>query len=241
MMNAAAPVVWIRSDSIPTPTTGRLAIWVWLKTADPKRQPKLRLAIEGELDGQPYYRRANVGASEDGRATQPLQQEWSPFLFPVDDLPTTGLTDLQIGFDLMDEGEVWIDQVQVFDLWFDDNERETLLKSTTWPTSRCRREKWATHCTSSKAIGRGSSAATFRWRTRAWPAGPSAPRRCLRRINLLRPRDGGAGCRVCRFRSEALSLAVVQLRHDDRGVVAAEAEAVAHGDADRRSRALLGV
>src|SRR5206468_3661967 len=60
-----APVVWIRSDVIATPTTGRLAIWVWLKTPDPRRQPKLRLAIEGRLDGQPYYRRANVGQSED--------------------------------------------------------------------------------------------------------------------------------------------------------------------------------
>lgn len=128
-MNGIAPVVWVRSDPIPTPTTGRLAIWVWLKTPDAKRQPKLRLAIEGELDGQPYYRRANVGASEDGRETKPLQQAWSLFEFPIDDLPTTGLANLQIGFDLMGEGEVWIDQVQVFDLRFTDDERETLLKS----------------------------------------------------------------------------------------------------------------
>jgi hypothetical protein len=127
MTGGDAPVVWIRSDPIPTPATGRLAIWVWLKTPDAKRQPKLRLAIEGELDGQPYYRRANVGASEDGRQTQPLQQQWSPFLFPVDDLPTTGLTNLQVGFDLMDEGEVWIDEVQVFDLRFTDDELKTLL------------------------------------------------------------------------------------------------------------------
>jgi hypothetical protein len=128
-VGAAGPVVWIRSDAIPTPTTGRLAIWVWLKTPDPRRQPKLRLAIEGRLDGQPYYRRANVGESEDGRPTQPLQQDWSPFLFPVDDLPVRGLTDLQIGLDLMDEGEVWIDQAQVFDLWFQEVERDSLLKS----------------------------------------------------------------------------------------------------------------
>ena len=63
------------------------------------------------------------------RPTQPLQQEWSPFLFPVEDLPTQGLTDLQIGFDLMDEGELWIDQVQVYDLWFQEIERDSLLKS----------------------------------------------------------------------------------------------------------------
>lgn len=124
-----APVVWIRSDPIPTPATGRLTMLVWLKTRDARRQPTLRLAIEGNLDGQPYYRRANVGASEDGRKTQPLLQEWSQFQFSIDDLPAQGLTDLQIGFDLMDEGEVWIDEVQVFDLWFSKEEREALLKS----------------------------------------------------------------------------------------------------------------
>lgn len=129
MAGEPAPVVWIRSDPIPTPTTGRLAISAWLKTADAKRQPMLRLAIEGQLDGQPYYRRANVGASEDGRETTLLQEGWSEFVFPLNDLPTTGLTDLQIGFDLMDEGELWIDKVQVFDLKFSDDELQTLLKS----------------------------------------------------------------------------------------------------------------
>jgi hypothetical protein len=122
-------VAWVRSDPFAPPATGRLAIWAWLKVSDPARQPKLRLAIEGRLDGQTYYRRANVGASEDGRATQPLTQEWSPFLFPVDDLPLSGLTDLKVGFDLMEGGEVWIDDVQIFDLWFQDPERDSLLLS----------------------------------------------------------------------------------------------------------------
>jgi hypothetical protein len=122
-------VLWVRSRPIPVPETGRLAVWAWLKAPDARHQPTLRLAIEGRLDGQPYYRRANVGASEDGRATQPLMQEWSPFLFPVDDLPLQGLTELQIGFDLMSAGEVWIDDVQLYDLWFQENERDSLLKT----------------------------------------------------------------------------------------------------------------
>jgi hypothetical protein len=48
-------------------------------------------------------------------------------VFAINDLPT-GLTNLQIGFDLMDEGEVWIDQVQLTDLRFTGDERATLLK-----------------------------------------------------------------------------------------------------------------
>jgi hypothetical protein len=38
------------------------------------------------------------------------------------------LTDLRVGFDLMTKGKVWIDDVQVLDLFFDENERNELSK-----------------------------------------------------------------------------------------------------------------
>ena len=65
---------------------------------------------------------------EDGRALKPLQKGWASYRFPLTDLPVSGLTDLRVGFDLMGEGEVWIDSVEVYDLWFEDNERDELLK-----------------------------------------------------------------------------------------------------------------
>ena len=127
--DGGAPVVWVRSNPFPAPTSGRLSLQARVRTNDPTRQPKLRLAVEGKLDGRVKYWKANVGASEDGQAVQPLTVEWSAFRFPVIDLPQSGLTDLRVGFDLMGEGEVWIDEVQVFDLWFEENERDELLKS----------------------------------------------------------------------------------------------------------------
>ena len=87
------------------------------------------MSIEGKVDGRVKYWKANVGASEDGQPVKPLSVEWSAFRFPVVDLPQAGLTDLRVGFDLMGEGDVWIDEVQVFDLWFEENERNELLKS----------------------------------------------------------------------------------------------------------------
>jgi len=123
-----APIVWIRSEPFAPPPTGRLSVVAWLRVDDPSRQPKLRLAIEGKLDGETYYRRANVGVSEEGRQLKPLQKGWASYRFPLTDLPLSGLTDLRVGFDLMDEGEVWIDSVEVYDLWFEDNERDELLK-----------------------------------------------------------------------------------------------------------------
>ncbi len=122
-------VVWIRSEPFDVPRTGRLSLLAWIRVDDPAQQPKLRLAIEGRMDGKSFYRRANVGASEDGQPVRALQKGWAPYRFPLNDLPLIGLTDLRVGFDLMGPGEVWIDDVQVFDSWLEDNERDELLKN----------------------------------------------------------------------------------------------------------------
>jgi hypothetical protein len=126
------PVTWVRSNPFPTPTTGRLSVWVWLKIDDPARQPPLQLAVEGRLNGQTYYRPARVGAgnSGDGAGPPPLSAEWAPYLVRIDNLPSIGLTDLRVAIDLMGEGEVWVDDVQIFDLWFDKTERTELLKKS---------------------------------------------------------------------------------------------------------------
>jgi hypothetical protein len=121
------PVVWVRSQPLVPPATGRISLVAWLKVADVKQQPRLRLAIEGKLEGRNFYRRANVGLAEGGAAAQPIGKEWSQFRFPLPQLPE-GLTELKVGFDLMGEGEVWIDDVQIFDLWFEDAEQGELLK-----------------------------------------------------------------------------------------------------------------
>lgn len=120
------PVTWVRSEPFPPPATGRLSVWVWLRIADPKQQPPLRLAVEGRTTGDVYYKFAQVGLGTDA---PPLSPKWAPYLFQVDDLPPAGLLDLRVGFDLMGAGEVWIDDVQVFDAWFYDNERDELLKN----------------------------------------------------------------------------------------------------------------
>jgi hypothetical protein len=126
-----APIVWIRSEPIRPRATGRLRLVAFIRVADAAKQPKLRLAIEGKFDGQVYYRRANVGMREraaDPPAT-PLTTKWAAYHFPLDDLPISGLTDLRVGFDLMGEGEVWIDEVQVYDVWLEPHEHEELLWS----------------------------------------------------------------------------------------------------------------
>jgi hypothetical protein len=81
--------------------------------------------VEARWHGTTYYRFATLG---DPRRPAQLQSEWTQFLFQVDDLPSQGVSDLRIGFDLMSQGQVWIDDVQCTDLPFDDNERTELSK-----------------------------------------------------------------------------------------------------------------
>ncbi len=129
-VRSEGPVAWGASNSFPAPANGRLAVCVWLRIDDPDKQPPLQLAIEGRLDGQTYYRPARVGAADDrlGPPPEPLTTQWGSYLLRIDDLPTRGLTDLRVAIDLMGPGDVWIDDVQVFDLWFDKTERNELFK-----------------------------------------------------------------------------------------------------------------
>ena len=122
--------VWVRSQAFTPPRTGRIAISVWLKVKDESKQPALRLAIEGRQFGEVYYRPKTIGKNEPGQrgAVKPIREKWTEFLLLVDDLPSRGLTELRVGFDLMSEGEVWIDNVKVYDLWFQESEKRELLK-----------------------------------------------------------------------------------------------------------------
>lgn len=125
-------VLWVRSEPFNVPPTGRVAFTVWMKTSSPDHQPSIRLSIEGRLNGKVYYRPRTIGKPESGISTtrnvNPLTAEWNRYVLIVDDLPTQGLTDLRVGFDLMSPGHVDIDNLQVYDLWFQQREYRELMK-----------------------------------------------------------------------------------------------------------------
>jgi hypothetical protein len=135
MANDDPAPVWVRSNTFESSETGRLSIAVWLKTADPSQQPPLRLAVEGETNGSSYYRFGSIGSlSPDPNANQ-IESRWKRFAVHFDDLPVNGLSNVRIGFDLMGPGQVNIDNVQVFDRWFDENDAKaiTQLLASTGP------------------------------------------------------------------------------------------------------------
>ncbi len=127
-LRSDGPLLTLASNPMKPPQTGRFAVSVWLRVADPNQQPSLRLAIDGLVNGGQYYRHASVGA---GERVVKIQDRWTQFIFQVHDLPTRDLSQLRIRFDLMGQGEVWIDEVQCFDLLFNRDELIELSKLIT--------------------------------------------------------------------------------------------------------------
>lgn len=124
-------VTWVRSQPFAAPATGRIAVSAWVRIPDASHQPSFRIAVEGKLFDQVYYRPRTIGRKEPGQQARNITaigEKWSRYVLILDDLPKDGLSELRIGFDLMSAGEVWIDQVEVFDIWFQQQEFHGLIK-----------------------------------------------------------------------------------------------------------------
>lgn len=129
---SSGPIACLVSRPFAAPPTGRLAMAVWLRKVNEGNQPPLRLAFEGKFDGQDYYRYAAVGAAEAGGGSGvPIPGEWTQYWFQVSDLPLEQRGQMRVRFDLMGAGEVRIDDVQLFDLAFNEKELRELAKLIT--------------------------------------------------------------------------------------------------------------
>ena len=134
-ISSDGPVACLVSRWFDVPATGRLSMLVWLRVSDPARQPRLRLAVEGKLDGRDYYRFAPVGQSAAaGQTPFAIGTQWRQYFFQVDDLPLTGLAQLHVRFDLMGAGEVWVDDVQLYDMALGEANCRPSSSSLRWPT-----------------------------------------------------------------------------------------------------------
>ena len=89
----------------------------------------LRLSVAGRGPEGDFYRYAYLGSASDGTpAGTQLRTRWQRIALDVDDVPLEELQALTVDFDLLGEGEVFIDNVEVHDLLFDPNEQIELAK-----------------------------------------------------------------------------------------------------------------
>ena len=131
-ISSDGPIACLVSQPFAPPGTGRITMSVWLRVADAARQPNLRLAVEGKLVGRDYYRYAVIGQPPGpGQEAKPIATTWGQYIVQFDDLPLDGLSQMRVRLDLMGAGEVWADDVQLFDLAFNESELRALYKLLT--------------------------------------------------------------------------------------------------------------
>ena len=129
VLEGSGPTVSLVSQAFEAPSTGRLSMSVWLRTATSDQQPPLRLALQGRCVGRDYHRFATVGLPPHGGVPDnPIGTNWQRFILRIDDVPLEGLSDLRVRFELAGAGKVWIDDVQLYHLDFDRSEQVELAK-----------------------------------------------------------------------------------------------------------------
>ena len=131
-LSSTGPVAWLVSRPLPAATTGRLSMFVWLRIADSNKQPPLQLAVESKIDGHDKYSYVPVGRLPNGAPTGVnLGDQWAQYIFQVEDLPLEGISSMRVRFDLMGPGDVWVDDVQIYNLAFSRPEIIELSKIIT--------------------------------------------------------------------------------------------------------------
>jgi hypothetical protein len=125
-LSSQGPTATLISEPFDSPPTGRLTMTVRLRGANSGQQPPLRMAVVGKHDGHDFLRFAQIGAGQPD--APPYGPEWGPIVVQINDLPLEGLSRLQIRFDLLGSGEVWIDDIQLSQLAFDRKEWRELFK-----------------------------------------------------------------------------------------------------------------
>jgi hypothetical protein len=105
----------LESETFAMPETGQLAMTVHVREQKMTSGAELRMVFEAIHSGQVYRRSAIVAAS----TPDPLAAgEWQYKAILVNDLPLESNGQMRVRFELSGPGEVWLDNVTLYDLLF---------------------------------------------------------------------------------------------------------------------------
>jgi hypothetical protein len=106
----------LESESFATPPTGQLAMTVFARCQNIDAHTEMRIIFAADHAGQEYRRSFVVGGAQAG--SQRLEPQWRPYAILVNDLPLNLQSRMRVRFELTGPGEVWLDNVKLYDLLF---------------------------------------------------------------------------------------------------------------------------
>lgn len=114
--------VAIQSHLFPIPSTGQLAVRAMVRTKNLEPSSQLYAWVEFQSAGATRQRYVALGGNP------PLASEWSECEFTIDDLPLASKGQMRLQFHLVGRGDVWIDDVRLYDLRFSKDQRYQISK-----------------------------------------------------------------------------------------------------------------
>jgi hypothetical protein len=109
----------LESEPFAIPRTGQLAMVVWVRGQKMAAGSELRMTIEAVGPGHRYRSSKPIQLANAGPgANTPNGSEWAPMPILVNDLPLELQGDIRVRFEMTGPGEVWLDDVQLYDLLF---------------------------------------------------------------------------------------------------------------------------
>lgn len=111
---------WLLTKPFIAPETGRMAVAIRAKTLS--GNPKVRLAVEGRMRGQPVRYAVEIQPEEAiGWGDQ-------PYWLRIPHLPVGDLGEIRVAIDLTGVGSVALDELRLYDFFFTQREREELQR-----------------------------------------------------------------------------------------------------------------
>jgi hypothetical protein len=116
LQNRGQGMATVESETFATPPTGQLVMRVYVRGENVDPNAEMRLVFETDGETKPHRQFATLG----GPRSQPLNTQWGlgGYAFPSKDLPFDSRGTMRIKFELTGPGEVWIDNLQLYDVLF---------------------------------------------------------------------------------------------------------------------------
>lgn len=114
--------VAVQSHLFPAPETGQLMVSVFLRAEQFKDDAQLRIAVQDQSEGRSYHQLAVISSD------QLRGSGWSRYQFALNDVPFGNREQLRLHFHLTGDAEVYVDDVELYDLRFDEIQRQAIVK-----------------------------------------------------------------------------------------------------------------